>query len=80
MRGLLGVYEIGGHGLCAVAIAELLLLSVQARIDTKQRSIVQGLLFWLFRGSFKASSGTVLWYRSSYGTNFENSEIASPVV
>ena len=39
----------------------------------------QGQLFWLFEAGFKVSSGTVKWYRSSYGTDFENSEIASPV-
>ena len=29
---------------------------------------------------FKVSSGTVKWYRSSYGTGFDNSEIASPLL
>ena len=31
------------------------------------------------RGAFKASSGAFEWYRSNYGTDFEMSEIASPV-
>ena len=39
----------------------------------------QGLLFWLFKGGFKASLGTLDWCTSSYGTDFENSGIASPV-
>ena len=40
---------------------------------------IQGLLFWLFKGAFKVSSGTVnKWYRSSSGTDFDSSEIASP--
>ena len=32
----------------------------------------QGLLFWLFKGAFKVSSGTVERYRSSYGTDFDS--------
>ena len=39
----------------------------------------QGLLFWLLNGGFKVSSGTAKWYRNSYGTDFDNSEIASPL-
>ena len=31
----------------------------------------QGLLFQLFKGGFKVSSGTVDWHRSSSGTDFE---------
>ena len=41
-------------------------------------SCILGLLFWLFKGGFKVSSGTVDWYRNSYGTDFDYSEIASP--
>ena len=41
---------------------------------------VQSLPFWPFKGGFKVSSGTVKWYRSRYGTDFDNSEIASPDV
>ena len=33
--------------------------------------------FWLVKGGFKVSSCTVRWYRSSYGTDSCNSEIAS---
>ena len=29
---------------------------------------------------FKVSLGTVYWYGSSYGTDFDNSEIAGPLV
>ena len=36
------------------------------------------MVFWLFQGGFKVSSGTVEWYMSSYGADFDNSEIASP--
>ena len=39
----------------------------------------QGLLFGLFKGSFKVSSGAGYWYISSYGTDFDDSEIAIPV-
>ena len=34
---------------------------------------------WLIKRAFKVSSGTVEWYRSSSGTDFDNSEKASPV-
>ena len=37
-------------------------------------------LLWLFKGGFKVSLGTPEWYRSSYCTDFDTSEIASPVV
>ena len=37
-------------------------------------------VFWLCTGGFKVSSGTVESYRSSYGADFETSEIASPVI
>ena len=40
---------------------------------------MQGLLFWLVEGGFKVSSG-ISWYVSSHGTDFDNSEIASPVM
>ena len=36
-------------------------------------------MFWLFKGGFRLISGTVEWYRSSYGSDFNTSEIASPV-
>ena len=50
---------------------------VQKPLTTSK--VGHGLLFWLFTRGFKVSSGTVEWYRyrSSYGTDFENSEIAS---
>ena len=35
--------------------------------------------FGCFKAGFNATSGTVEWYGSSYGTDFSNSEIASPV-
>ena len=38
-----------------------------------------GLLFGLLKGVLKVSSGTVQWHRSSYGTDFDSSEVASPV-
>ena len=34
--------------------------------------------FWLFKGSFKVSSGPVYSYRSSLGTDFDISEVVSP--
>ena len=48
-------------------------------LDAPSCFFEQGLLFWLFEGSFKVSSVTVEWCRSSYGTDFDDSEIASPV-
>ena len=36
-------------------------------------------VFWLFKGGLEVSSGIVYWYRSSYGTDFEISAIASHV-
>ena len=41
---------------------------------------MQGLPFWLFDWGFKVSSGTVPLCRSSYGTDYDDSEIAGPVV
>ena len=38
-----------------------------------------GKLFGLFKGGFKVSLGIVQWYTSSYGTDFDSSDIASPV-
>ena len=32
---------------------------------------MQGLLFWLFQGGLRVSPGTVEWYRSSCGTDFD---------
>ena len=43
------------------------------------QALKQGLLFWLFLRGLKVSLGTVEWYRSSYGTDFDTPEIASPV-
>ena len=37
-------------------------------------------VFWLLKRGFKVSSGIVEWYRGSYGTDRDNSEIASPVL
>ena len=39
----------------------------------------RGLLFWLLTDGFKVSLGTLEWYRSSYGTDFDTSEIAGPL-
>ena len=41
------------------------------------QQITQGLLFWLLKGGFKVGLG-VFSYRSSYGDDFGNSDIASP--
>ena len=35
--------------------------------------------FGVQRRVFKVSLGTVKWYRSSYGTDYDNSEVAGPV-
>ena len=43
-----------------------------------ESSILQDLLFWLLKAGFKLSSGTVLWYGSTCGTDFDNSETANP--
>ena len=39
----------------------------------------QGLLCWLIKGGFQVSSGIVEWYRNSYGSDFDTSEVASSV-
>ena len=36
--------------------------------------------FGCLKGGLKVSSGTAEWYRSSYGTDFDNAETASPVL
>ena len=58
-------------------------LSVSTCRDQPQkasRPFQQDLLFWLFKGGLEVSSGTVEWYsRSGDGTDFDNSEVASPV-
>ena len=41
---------------------------------------MQGLVSWLLKGGFRVSLGTVKWYRSSSGTDVDNSEITSPVM
>ena len=38
----------------------------------------QDLPFWLFQRGLKVNRGTVKWYRTSYGTDFDNSGIATP--
>ena len=38
------------------------------------------MLFWLFKGGFKVSSGIVKWYRTNYGIDFGSVETADPVV
>ena len=37
------------------------------------------LFFWLFKGGFKVSLGTVEWHIRSSDTEFDNSEIAGPI-
>ena len=46
----------------------------------KAGQILQGLVFWMFGRGIKVSLGTVSWYRSSYGTDFDLSEIAGSVI
>ena len=48
-------------------------------VEHSLRQVSQGLLFWLFKAAFKVSSAISWWFRSSYGTDFDKSEIASPV-
>ena len=36
--------------------------------------------FGCFEGDLRVSLGTAFWYRSNYGTDFDNSEIASPAL
>ena len=45
----------------------------------KSFQLLQLLLFWLCKGAFKVSLGIVSCHMSIHGTDFENSEIASPV-
>ena len=42
--------------------------------------MLEGLLFGLFEGGFKVSSGAASWYGSGPATDVDNSETASPVV
>ena len=35
---------------------------------------------WPFEGVFKVSPGIAEWYISSYGTDFDNSDITSPAM
>ena len=55
-------------------------LRVELEVSQTSGALVEGLLFWLFKRGFKVSSGTVEWYVSSYGTDFDDSEIARPVI
>ena len=43
----------------------------------KLRPLGEGLLFWLCKGGFKVSSGILGWYKKSFGTDFDNSELVS---
>ena len=40
---------------------------VYCSVLAERAGVEQGLLFWLFQGGFKISSGTIHWYTSSYG-------------
>ena len=42
--------------------------------------LIQGLLFWMLKGGYRVSSGIGEWYSSNYGTELDDSEIASPVI
>ena len=48
------------------------------RAPNEQPGFPQGLLFGLFKGGFKVSSGTE-WYTRSFGTDFDTSEVAGSV-
>ena len=61
-------------------LAELKMRPLPTSLYRIQGSLIQGLLFWLFKGRFKVSFGTVKWYGSSSGTDFDNSEIAGSVI
>ena len=49
------------------------------RTPGPRRLFKLGLLLWQFKPSFKVSSSTAEWHRSSYGTDFDNSESGSLV-
>ena len=55
-------------------------VSTTAFAARERMSTFKGMLFWLFKGDLKVRSGTVYLHRSSYGTNFDTSEIASPAL
>ena len=68
---------------CRASIASFLWLHVEdlsrsIQVGANAHLGQQGLLFWLFNGGFKVSSGAE-WYRSSCGTDIHNSEKESPV-
>ena len=48
---------------------------IDEEVDVRHKRVL-----WLFGGGLKVSSGTVEWYRSSCGTDFDTSETASPEI
>ena len=52
-----------------------MILMIEFKRSSKQGLTKQALLFWLSKGGLKVSSGTIN-YRSSYGTDFDGSEMA----
>ena len=70
-----------GPGAAPLAVGSgLRLLGAGAPLHLSSAGSYRGVLCWLFKGGFKVSSGTLGWYRSSYGTDFDDSEIAGPVM
>ena len=53
--------------------------SFKGEIDVEVGVDMNRYLGFVYNGGFKVSSGTVQWYRSSYCTGCEHSEIASTV-
>ena len=51
-------------------------MDIDIDIDVEVDVDIDSYFGWL-KGGFKVSSGTVSWYRSSYGADFDDSETAS---
>ena len=51
-----------------------------SRLHQTSVDLIKGLPFWLSKEGFKAISGTVKLYWSSYGTDFDSSGIAGAVI
>ena len=63
-------------GLCRTLFQQMTSLKPHATCRKANRACYSDCL--KFKGGFKVSSGTVEWYISSYGADFDSSETASP--
>ena len=68
-----------GPSLCSRALGYDLCLLYGIESLYKDPTQVRDSFLGCFKGGFKVSLGTDQWYRSSYGTHFDHSEIENPV-